>query len=163
MKHRKKIIGVIAVVMLLTALTAMPVMAQPPPPCAFSGDVTVNGAASPGSIVTVKLADGTPVATTPDQVVVGADSRYGVVIPQDPGTLKPAQGDTLNFYVDGLFGGSSTWAAGGIKTLDLAAEPDEVPPPSPSTNWLLVGAIVAASVVAGLVLFLMRRRRSGTA
>jgi len=121
MKHRNKIVSIIATVMLLACFAAIPVMAQVPTPCAFSGSVTLDGAVSPGSIITVKLADGTPVVTTPAVVTVTAGSQYGVVIPQEIGTGKPAQGDTLNFYVDGFLGGSDTWAAGGIKTLNLAA------------------------------------------
>jgi len=125
MKHRKKIIGLMAMVMLLACFAAVPVMAQAPAPCAYQGDVTMDGVASPGSIITVELADGTPVATTPDPVVVTAGSEYGVVVFQDIGTGLPAEGGTLNFYVDGLFGGTSTWQAGGgavpVKDLDLAA------------------------------------------
>ncbi len=160
MKHRKKIIGVTAAVMLVTLLTAVPVLAQSMP-CIFTGDVTLNGEPyEPGGVITIELADGTPVSTIVP-VIVTATSEYGAAIAQEGDV--PAEGATLNFYVDGLFGGSSTWEAGQVKTLALAVETDEGPPPSPSTDWLLVGAIVAACVVAGLVLFLVRRRRTGTA
>lgn len=142
MKHRKKIIGLLAAVALVACLVAIPALAQVPTPCAFSGDVTLDGAASPGSIITVELTDGTPVVTTPAVVVVTAESTYGVVIAQDPGTSKPAPGDTLNFYVDGFFGDSEAWTAGGIVTLHLAAdsgeEPPEPEPPAVDTfaGWL---------------------------
>lgn len=127
MKHRKKIIGVVATVMLLTALAVLPVSAAVPPlPCAFSGSVTLDGAACPGSIVTVQLTDGTPVVTMPAAVTVSAASSYAVVIAQDVVTELPAAGDTLNFYVDGFLGGSSTWEAGGLKTVNLAAISDGV-------------------------------------
>lgn len=131
MKHRKKIIGIIATVMLLACCATIPVMAQPPTPCAFSGEVTLDGGPCPGSIITVKLADGTAVATTPPTVTVNGASEYGVVVPQDIDTSEPAQGDTLKFYVDGYLGGTSTWAAGGIKPLDLEAETPEEPGPEP--------------------------------
>jgi len=121
MKHRRAI-SVIAMVMLLAGLAVAPVSAQPPPmPCSFEGTVTLDGAACPDSIITVQLADGTPVATLPEVVTVFADSTYFMVVPQDVDTSLPAEGDTLNFYVDGNLGGSGTWNAGGIKTLDLAA------------------------------------------
>jgi len=141
MKHRNKIIGTIAAVMLLACLLTIPVMAQAPTPCAFSGEVTLDDDPCPGSIITVKLADGTAVATTPPTVTVNGDSEYGVVVPQNIGTSKPAQGDTLKFYVDGYLAGTSTWATGGIKTLDLDAETGEEPGPTPPVegtfaSWL---------------------------
>ncbi len=124
MKHRKKIIGIIAAVMLVTLLAAAPVMAQMP--CVFRGDVTMNGEPyEAGGVVTVELADGTPVPTVlPVEVTV--TSEYGAVIPQEGGV--PAEGATLNFYVDGMFAGSSTWQAGQVKTLDLAVATDVMPP-----------------------------------
>lgn len=126
MKHRKKIIGVIAAVMLVTLLAAAPVMAQMP--CVFTGDVTMNGEPyEPGGVITIELADGTPVPTI-SPVIVTATSEYGAAIAQEGGV--PAEGATLNFYVDGLFGGSSTWEAGQVKTLDLTVEDDVVEPPN---------------------------------
>jgi len=126
MKHRKKIIGAIAAVMLVTLLAAAPVMAQMP--CVFTGDVTMNGEPyAPGGVITITLANGTPVPTIA-AVVVTATSEYGAAIAQQGGV--PAEGATLRFYVDGLFGGTSTWQAGQVKTLALAVAdaPDEVPP-----------------------------------
>jgi len=142
MKHRKNIIGIIAAVMLLACLLTIPVMAQPPTPCAFSGEVTLDGDPCPGSIITVTLADGTAVATTPATVVVNTASEYGVVVPQDVGTGEPGQGDWLKFYVDGYWGDTATWTASGIETLDLDADTGEEPPgPTPPVegtfaSWL---------------------------
>ena len=159
MKHRKKIVGVIAAVMLVTLIAATPVMAQMP--CVFTGDVTMNGGPyAEGGVVTIELADGTPVPTIAP-VFVTATSEYGAAIAQQGGV--PAEGDALNFYVDGLLAGSSTWQAGQVKTLDLAVISNDRPPPSPSADWGFVGAIIAACVVAGLVILLVRRRRTGTA
>ena len=125
MKH-SKIIGVIAAVVLLTCLAVLPVSAAAPPlPCAFSGSVTLDGAACVGSIITVQLTDGTPVTTSPATVTVSAGSTYNVVIAQDENTGLPAEGDTLKFYVDGNLatttGDTATWEAGGLKTVNLAA------------------------------------------
>jgi hypothetical protein len=125
MKH-SKIIGVIAAVVLLTCLAALPVSAAAPPlPCAFSGSVTLDGAACPGSVVTVQLTDGTPVTTLPATVTVSAGSTYNVVIAQDAVTELPAEDDTLKFYVDGNLatttGDTATWETGGLKTVNLAA------------------------------------------
>jgi len=122
-----------ATVMLLACFAAVPVMAQAPAPCAYQGDVTLDGLPCPGSMTTVELADGTPVGTIPDLVVVNTDSEYGVIVPQDFGTGLPAQGDTLNFYVDGLWAGTNTWEAGGIKDLDLAATTVAPVPPIVAT------------------------------
>jgi len=101
--------------------------ATDPQPCAFSGKVTLDGEPTPGSIVTVELVDGTPVATDPDDVVVNSDSEYFMAIPQDVDTGQPAQAAALNFFVDGIFGGSDTWESGGYKTLDIAASSDLLP------------------------------------
>jgi len=124
-KHRSKIIGIVTTVMLLACLTAVPVLAQPPQPCAFMGDVTVDGEPTPGSIVTVEL-DGTQLPTMPAEVTVDGDSKYYLAVPQDADTGEPGAGAELHFFVDGLYGGSNTWEAGGYKTLDLAAETDVV-------------------------------------
>ncbi len=124
MKHRKKIAGVIAAVMLVTLLAAAPVMAQMP--CIFTGAVTIDGEPyAAGGVVTIELADGTPVPTVAP-VIVTATSEYGAVIPQEDGV--PAEGDVLNFYVDGLFAGSSTWQMSAVKKLDLAVATDVTPP-----------------------------------
>lgn len=116
MKHRKKIIGVITAVMLL-ALTAIPVMAQPPA-CSFSGTVTLDGASvAAGTTITAK-ADGTVVGTG-EAYIEDSASKYFVLVPQTAGV--PAEGATLSFYVDSYLGGTSAWNAGGIKTVNLAA------------------------------------------
>ncbi len=138
MKHQKKIIGLVATVMLLACLTAVPVMAQPPQPCAFTGYVTIDGEPTPGSTVTVEL-DGTPLPTMPDDVEVDDYSKYYLAVPQDADTGEPGAGAELHFFVDGLYAGSGTWEAGGYKTLDLAAEtevdpPNDVDPPPPPTD-----------------------------
>lgn len=158
MKHCKKVVGAIIVVMLVTLMTGVPVMAEMP--CVFRGDVTMNGEPyEVGGVITVRLADGTPVPTVLP-VEVTATSEWGAVIAQQDGV--PAEGAALNFYVDGLLAGSSTWQAGQIKTLVLAVITNGEPPPSPLVNWGLVGAIIAAFVVAALVVFLVRRRRTET-
>lgn len=115
MRRQLKIIIVIATVLLLTCLSVAPVFAQPAV-CRFAGTATLDGVA--GSSVTAELAaDGTVVGGP--VTVNAADSSYYMLIPQVGGV--PAEGAALNFYVDGFLGGSSTWNAGGIKTLDLVA------------------------------------------
>lgn len=120
MKHRKKIIGVITAVMLL-ALAAIPVMAQPPV-CYFSGTVTLDGASvAAGTTITAK-ADGTVVGTG-EAYIEDSASKYSVLVPQVDGV--PAEDAALNFYVDGnvatTSGDTATWEAGGLKTVNLAA------------------------------------------
>jgi len=84
-------------------------------PCAFDGSVTLDGDPCPGAIVEARQ-DSTVVRTA----MVTADSMYFMVIPQASDTGLPAEGDTLNFFVDGYFGGTDTWESGETKTLNLA-------------------------------------------
>ena len=120
MKHRR-LISVIAMVMLLAGLAVTPVLGQVPPiPCSFDGTVTLDGAACPGSTVEARVG-----ATVVGTVTVTAGSMYFLVVPQVAGV--PAEGATLEFYVDGFLGGTSTWEAGGTKTVNLAAVSGVVP------------------------------------
>lgn len=105
--------GIIAAVTLLVLL-ASPVMAQAPNVHQFSGSVALDGAACPGSTVEART-DDTVVGTA----TVTADSMYYMLIPQI-GEV-PKEGATLSLYVDGNLGGTHTWEAGGITTLDLSA------------------------------------------
>lgn len=114
MRKQLKIVTVIATVLLLTCLSVVPVAAQPAV-CRFAGTATLDE--NPGTTVTAELEDGTVVGGPVD--VDPADSSYYMLIPQVGGV--PAEGATLNFYVDGFLGGTDTWNAGGIKTLDLVA------------------------------------------
>jgi len=168
--HRSKMIGIVATVMLLACLTAVPVLAQPPKPCAFMGDVILDGQPTPGSTVTVEL-EGTQLPTNPPEVIVDSDSKYHVAVPQDPDTGEPGEGAELHFFVDGLYAGSSTWEARGYKTLDLAVETDVAPPdddpdtppvdngPDPADTLALVWPWIAlGAVVAGTIVFVWRRR-----
>jgi len=115
MKHRR-VISVIAMVMLLAGLMVTPVVAQPPVPCSFEGTVTLDGAACPGSSVEARV--GTTVVGT---VTVTTDSMYFMVVAQDADTGVPAEDATLEFYVDGFLGGTSIWESGENKTVNLAA------------------------------------------
>ncbi len=170
MNHRSKMIGIAATVMLLACFTAVPVLAQPPQPCAFFGRVTLDGEPTPGSTVTVEL-DGTQLLTNPSEVIVHGDSRYYVAVPQDPDTGEPGEGAELQFFVDGLYAGSSTWEARGYKSLDLAVETDVAPPDDdpdtppvgngacPANTLALIWPWIAlGAVVAGAIVFVWRRR-----
>ena len=126
MKYRK-IIGVIAMVMLLAGLAVMPVLAQPTV-CTFEGDVALDGATCVGSTVEARL--GTTVVLTATVAAMDIDevshpSYYIMVIAQDLDTGVPAEGAALNFYVDGNLatttGDTATWNAGGEKFVNLAA------------------------------------------
>jgi hypothetical protein len=117
MKHRK-VIGLIALVMLLACLTAIPVLAQPPV-CQFRGTVTLNSASvAAGTPITAELTNGTEVGST-TAYIDGGVSKYNLVVAQEDSV--PAEGATLNFYVNGYLGGTSTWTSGGTPTLNLAA------------------------------------------
>lgn len=119
MKHRK-IIGLIALVMLLACVTTIPVLAQQP--CQFKGTVTLDGASVAAGIpITAELTDGTPVGST-TAYLDGGVSKYNMIVPQVGGV--PAEGATLKFYVNGYLGGTSTWNTGANKDLNLAAATD---------------------------------------
>ena len=118
MKHRR-VISVIAMMMLLAGLAVVPVLAQPPI-CSFTGSVTLDGD---------PVADGTDIVGKVDGTVVGAlaadvaNSEYAYLIPQVAGV--PAEGATVSFYVvegaNEYLGGTGTWNAGLTKELDLEA------------------------------------------
>ncbi|MFC1995156.1 hypothetical protein ACFLVK_01970 [Chloroflexota bacterium] len=113
MKHR--LISLIVAVTVLLALVASPAMAQGPNlPCQFFGSVALNAADAPGSTVEAKVGN-----TIVDTYEVTADSMYYMLIPQVGGV--PEVGATLTFYVDGNLGGTATWVAGGLTTLNLSA------------------------------------------
>ena len=114
MRKQLRIITVIATVLLLTCLSVVPVAAQPPI-CTWDGTATLDG--DPGDTVTAKLEDDTVVGGPVD--VDPADASFYMRLIQEAGV--PAEGETLYFYVDGFLGGTSTWNAGGLVTLDLAA------------------------------------------
>jgi len=111
-KHR--LIGITAVVTLVLALLASPVMAQEPSIHQFSGSVTLDSTACPGSIVQAKVEDMVVGTAT-----VTPDSMYYMLVPQVDGV--PVEGATLNFYVDGNFAAMHIWNAGDSTTLDLSA------------------------------------------
>jgi hypothetical protein len=116
MKHRK-VIGLIALVMLLACVTAIPVLAQQP--CQFKGTVTLDGASvAAGTPITAELTDGTQVGST-TAYIDGGVSKYNMIVPQVDDV--PAEGAALNFYVNGYLGGTSTWNTGANKALNLAA------------------------------------------
>ena len=118
MKHRR-VISVIAMMMLLAGLAVVPVLAQPQT-CMFTGSVTLDG--NP-------VADGTEIVGKVDGTVVGAlvadvaNSEYAYLIPQVGGV--PVEGATVSFYVvvgaTEYLGGTGTWNAGLTKELDLEA------------------------------------------
>lgn len=127
MKHRK-IIGLIALVMLLACLTTIPVLGQPPV-CQFKGTVTLDGASvAAGTLITAELTNGTEVGST-TAYIEGGVSKYNMMVAQADSV--PAEGATLKFYVvvGGVeyLGNTNTWNAGLNKDLTLAAVAGAVP------------------------------------
>ncbi len=111
MTKRRLIIAVLAVALL--TLLPYPVSAKAPEVNLFSGSVTLDGAACPGSVVEARIED-TMVGTAN----VTAESKYFMLVPQVDGLLN---GTTISFYVDGIFAATHTWFAEGNTILDLAA------------------------------------------
>lgn len=163
MKHRK-IIGVVATVMLLTCLAVVPVMAQAPPPapCTFVGTVTLDGVSVvEGTTITAELADTGAVVGTTSTYIRDSVSKYFMPVEQIEGV--PAEGAALNFYVDGYLGGSSSWEAMSVKTVNLAATSGVGPTTytltttvspagsgtvSPSSGTYVAGTVVALTATA---------------
>ena len=118
---KRKVIGLIAAVMLLVALTVIPAVAQPPI-CTWTGLATFDGSAVAVG-TTIKAKVGTTVVGTATATAVAAGENYNMPIPQVDGV--PGEGATVNFYVVissvEYLGGTSTWNAGGLKSLNLAA------------------------------------------
>ncbi|MFC1955030.1 hypothetical protein ACFLWZ_00575 [Chloroflexota bacterium] len=86
----------------------------PPPVHQFSGLVTLDGYSGSGSLVEAKVG-----SMVVDTTAVAPTSMYVMLISQVGGV--PAEGATLDFYVDGYLSGTSTWHAGAITTLNLSA------------------------------------------
>lgn len=118
---KRKVIGLIAAVMLLVALTVIPAVAQPPV-CTWSGLATFDGSAvAVGTTIRAKV--GTTVVGTATAGAVVAGENWNMPIPQVDAV--PAEGASVSFYVVissvEYLGGTSTWNAGELKTLNLAA------------------------------------------
>jgi len=108
-------------IVLLSACSAItPVWAQPPI-CSYNGTVTLDGAAAPGAAIEARVGS-TVVGTA---TALGTSNYYMLVV-QDSGV--PSEGQTVDFYVNGFLGGTSTWEEGETKTLNLAAVSGPLPP-----------------------------------
>jgi hypothetical protein len=121
-RMKRKIIGLIVVAMILAVSVVIPALAQPPV-CMWSGAVIFDGSfVSDGTTIRAK------VGTT--QVGTGTTSggSYSLLVAQEGGV--PAEGASVSFYVVisavEYLGGTSTWNAGGLKTLNLAATSTQV-------------------------------------
>ena len=86
---------------------------SPPfPPAAFYGDVTINGVAAPSNTLVEAYIDGVLCADgrTGAAGTAGADS-YAIQVPAtEPGGEDCGDdGDTVEFMVNGILGGSGIW------------------------------------------------------
>jgi len=140
MKHRR-VISLIALVMLLACLATIPVLAQPPL-CQFKGTVTLDLAWVAAGTPIIAMADSTQVGET-TAYIEGGVSKYSLFVVKTDSV--PAEGDSLEFYVNGYLGGTSTWNAGGTKTLNLAASTGDVPDISVSTTSLAFGSVTVGT------------------
>jgi len=129
MKHRR-VISLIALVMLLACLATIPVLAQPPV-CQFKGTVTLDGASVAAGTPITAMTDGTQVGST-TAYIEGGVSKYNMMVAQTDSV--PAEYATLEFYVSGYLGDTGTWNAGGNKALNLAAVTGVVPDISVPTS-----------------------------
>ena len=114
MKHRK-VIGIIATVMLLACLAVIPVSADRTPPLLVCGNVTIGGEAAPVPTTISAEIDGVQVVTK-DTTVAGT---YNINVPNQGAAV------TVLFYVNGMLGGQYTGIVDGFAVpagvnLDLA-------------------------------------------
>lgn len=118
MKHRK-VIGIIATVMLLACLAVIPVSAQvvPNPPLLVYGDVTIGGdAALVGTTISAEIGGAEIIS-----VVTTVAGEYTIMVPSQGAAEK-----TVVFKVNGMVGGQYTGIVDGFAVppgvnLDLAA------------------------------------------
>jgi len=80
----------------------------------MTGIVTLDGHPCPGGTVEARVGSAV-VGTT----IVATNFMYAMLISQVGGV--PAEGTTLNFYVNGYLGGTSTWHEGDNTNLNLSA------------------------------------------
>jgi hypothetical protein len=107
--------------MVMILLLAFAVSAQSDVPHQFYGSVTINGApAGDGTMVIAK------VGTTQVAATITSGGQYSVLVP-DP--YRNRDGDTIDFYVSNVKGGSGIFANGEITELSLAVT-IAIPPPS---------------------------------
>ena len=134
--------------LIFVILLSMPkVVAQPMPPCVFSGYVNVGGNPAPDDlIVTAKVVG----INNLNWTAVTKDGTYSIVIPSDkPDTSEKdggINGDIIEFYInDAETGQTATFESGRIKEVDLSIS--EIPEGPKSDNPLNIELYVALIIV----------------
>ncbi|MDF2958096.1 MAG: PKD repeat domain protein [Candidatus Alkanophagales archaeon MCA70_species_1] len=150
---------VIAVVLLGVVAANASASAQQPPvlPCAFYGNVTIDGAPAPaGTEIVAKIGD-----EIRGSITVTEPGRYGGAGALDPKLIvignTSDEGKNITFYVNGIKAEqTAVWQSGGVFKLDLSVK-TQTPSPSPGIS----GFEVLLSLVAlAIALFAARGRES---
>lgn len=113
----------ITIIFTLFIIIAIGVFAVPGIPNVYYGDVTVNGeAAQDGLLITAKI-DGITLARS--ETLDGTYGANALSVPADDESTSLKEGgvagDTVEFYINGVFAGSHEFNSGSIDKLDLFA------------------------------------------
>ena len=164
---------------LLTALVFLAIpkgVAQaggiPPTPHAFYGDLlTTGGGAAPAGVVVRAKVNG---EWASDPVTTTEVGKYGGPSLLDPKLIVQGyilDGTPIEFYVDGVLAtpddpDKAKFYSGEITELGLTYTPPArdaggpvVPPAKLAINWALLGVVIAAIIVAGLLVYFFTARR----
>lgn len=137
-----------------------PLPAPPPAPAAFAvSDLTVSPAeVDIGETVTITaLVSNTGELSGSYEVTLKID---GVAVATDEVTLAGGASQEVTFTTAKDAAGTYTVDVNGLAGEFVVREaPAPPPPPAPPVNWGLIGGIIAAVVVIGIVLWLVLARR----
>ena len=137
----RRISAVTLILIILTLVSTTLVFAVPQMPHQFYGDVTIDGVAAPNGISVEAKIGGVTYKTT-----TTLDGKYGhsplfKLDSDDPdvaGITGGVNGDTIQFYVDGVLATTYTYAIGGSNSLDLEITTDVYELPL-YEGWNLIG------------------------
>lgn len=152
--------------MLVNGLTGSFTVMAPPPllpePAAFTvSGLTIHPAEiSPGEVVTIGVTV-TNVGATEDSYTVVLKIN-DVKEDEKSVTLDAGQRQGVSFSVSRDVPGSHTVIVDGLSGSFTVLTPPEVPSVKPPVNWPLIGGIIAAVMVIGVVIFLVLRKRAKT-
>jgi hypothetical protein len=153
LRNRPRILGAVALVLMLALFVSSSGAVASGPPCRFFGSVTIDGQpAEKGTAIKVWLQEG-EIITWQRDIETGTnpagqpidDDVYLIDVPAgDPGVPGAKEGDTVYFSVEGMLAQTGTWASGAFIEHDLTVTVPTGPaiafsPPSYSFGDIQVG------------------------
>jgi len=129
LRNRPRIIGAVALVLMLALFVSPSGAVASGPPCRFFGSVTIDGQpAEKGTAIKVWLQEGESTiwerdietGTNPAGGTID-DDVYLIDVPaSDPGVPGAKEGDTVYFSVEEMLAQTGTWVPGGFVEHDLS-------------------------------------------